>query len=224
MPRNFSDTREQHERRVKGGMQWPDQHGRMWQVEIDTVPMAAVGVPYLLSASPPIPVPSKYINLGKFGKVTIEYGAWKRDILAREEEITQSIMVHARDMYGEKAQEAIDKPTAAILRIVGPRPIPVEFVMAMEAGRSPWVLGLRQANGDYYPKPAWVTPELEERLKATQRRLSGGAHDGLPVAGLLDFTDEPLDVAPVVVEEDTPFADAPLPPSPSRKGRTKVAA
>ena len=218
MPRNFSETREQHERRVKGGMAWPDQHGRMWRVEIDTVPMAPVGIPYLENASPPIPIPNKYLNLGQFGKVIIEYGAWKRDILAREEEITQAIMVQARDMYGDKAQSAIDEPPPAILRIVGPRPIPIEFVMAMEAGRSPWVLGLRRADGSYHPKPSWVTPDLEERLKATQRRFAGGVNDTLPVAGLGQFADDPAEdvAAPEVV--DTPFVDEPAAPvTPSRK-------
>lgn len=218
MAKNFSESRQQHERRHPGGMQWLDQHGRAWQVEVDTVGMSAVGIPYLQSAIPPIDIPLKYVNAGQFGKITIEYAAWKRDILAREEEITAGIAHHAQNLYGERASEAIERPTPAILRIVGPRPIPIEFVMAMEAGRSPWVLGLRREDGSLYPKPAWVTEELEERLKASRRRFLGGTNDALPVAGLDEFADDP---APAVeaAEEDTPFADDPLPPVAAKRPR-----
>lgn len=203
-------------------MLWPDDHGRMWRVEIDTVANAACGVPYLQDANPPIPIPLKYVNCGKFGKVQLEYKAWKRDVLEREANIKDEIIVQARAMYAEKAQDAIDNPPPALMRQIGVRPIPLEFIMAMEAGQSPWVLGVRRADGSLHPRPTWVTDELWTRYLDTRKTVYSDTDNALPTAELGEFADAPL--VPAAPVERSPFADDPSPPETARASKARAKA
>lgn len=203
-------TRQQHERRTSSI--WTDQHGREWHCEIDISSQKPVSIPTPTNGfRQPIPTPEKYIkpHPKNFGRFVIDYPQWKMDILERDSEYTRSMIGLAEAMFGEKAPDALKAPPPSLMNKLGSRPLPVEFVMAMEAGNK-WALGLRKPDGSLYPKPAWVTEELERRWRAATRTVWGAGDafgEGLPVAAKGQFYDEgdeatEEDFTPIVADDD----------------------
>ena len=187
-----------------------DQHGREYSAEIDTDALAPVGPIMPRNFKQPVPTPSKYIKPipGRLNEIKIDYEAWKRDVAAGEYVRTLKMRKLAEDMYGSQFGNAMKDPPPELLAKVGPGPIPIEFVLAMESGQSKWALGLRKADGSYYPKPKWVTPELEDRLLASLKQVWSGEEaflGGLPSANPGQFVDDEEETVESAVSA---FADA----------------
>lgn len=213
-------TRQQHERRQSS--LWTDQHGREWHCEIDISSQRPVSIPTPTGGfKPPIATPEKYLkpHPKSFGRFVIDYAQWKMDLMERESERTRTLIGLAEAMFGEKAPSALEAPPPSLLNKVGAGPLPIEFVMAMEAGNK-WALGLRRTDGTLYPQPSWVTADLLRRWKAATRTVwsqNDAYGEGIPTATKNQFYDEGDDVvfdvggvfpAPVVAEDDE------LPPQP----------
>lgn len=199
-----------------------DQHGREYHCEVDKDTMGYVGIPTPKNFRSPIPIPNKHFKQvkGELGRFYIDYNGWKRDILTAEAGRTVRMRQLAEKMYGNAFSTVLKDPPGDLLYKLGAGPLPIEFVMAMEAGKSPWALGLRRADGSYYPVPKWVTPDLKSRMdEALHSVWSGDAGIGndLPVALEGQFEDEPVADEPVVaetifqdedVEDEGPFSFA----------------
>lgn len=231
--------REQWERRT--GMIFVDQHGRKYSVEIDKEAMAPVSPLSPHDFKQPVPTPPKYLKIfpERLGYTEVDYQTWKRDLLAAGMARTTKMRKLAEDMYGAAFGKMMENPPPELLAKVGPGPIPIEFVLAMEAGKSPWALGLRKPGGGYYPKPKWVTPSLEEQLLSALRTTWSGDDANwadLPVAQPGQFEDDEVLDAPIeaaveapafvdeeeVVEFARPSFAPPPPPPPPRRGRPVV--
>lgn len=212
-------TREQHEMRTGGIL--TDQHGREYQVEIDRDSMAPCG-PILPHGGwrQPIPTPSQYLKPDpkRFGKLFVDYPSWKRDlILAKNAYVTKMRHV-AEKTYGSAFAQALQNPPGELIDKMGAGPLPVELVLAMENGKSPWALGLRRADKSFYPEPKWLTPELKAQWQAATHTIwhaFGGMQGNLPEAGrdgFGEFDDDATDdtapaaaaTAPFVFEMDEP--------------------
>jgi len=193
-----SGQREQWEKRRSQIL--VDQHGREYSAEVDTDALAPVGPIMPRNFKQPVPTPSKYVEpvRGRMNEVRINYEAWKRDIAAGEYARTLKMRKLAEDMYGSQFGKAMQDPPPELLAKVGPGPLPIECVMAMESGQSKWALGLRKPDGSYYPKPKWVTGDIEERMLSALRQIwsyDEAFAGGLPVAAPGQFADDEEDEA-----------------------------
>ena len=205
-------TREQWERRRSQIL--IDQHGREYSAEIDTEALAPVGPIMPRNFKQPVPTPTKYLdpNPNRMNEVRVNYAAWKRDIAAGEYARTLKMRKLAEEMYGSQFGKAMQDPPPELLAKVGPGPLPMEFVLAMESGQSKWALGFRKPDGSYYPKPSWVTPDLETRMLNALRQVwsyDESFAGALPTAEPGQFADDDeveADEAPVAVAA---FADEP---------------
>ncbi len=205
-----SGQREQWQRRTT--QFFTDQHGREYVAEVDKETLAPVGMIVPRNFKQPVPTPSKYLNpvKGRMGVVRIDYDGWKRDLLAASNAYTRKLNKEAQDLYGAAFATMLDKNPPELLARVGSGPLPIEFVLAMEAGKSPWALGLRKADGGYYPKPKWVTPGLEARMLDALKTVwsADEAFSGaLPVAAAGQFEDEAEVEAPFVAADVDTFED-----------------
>lgn len=186
--------REQHKRRRN--VIWRDQWGRAWDGEMDTETLAPVGAPpFLKSTTSPIDIPPHYVVAipGEVGRLRVETGRWKQELRERRREHRLTLQEQARAMYPNNYGDMLANPPRALLEAVGPGPLPVEFIEAMEAGNQ-WVLGLRRADGRPYRRPPWATA-LWDSVVALKRALwSEGedTDDGRP-PGTYPDVDEPDD-------------------------------
>lgn len=188
-----------------------DQHGREWVVTLHNANMMPVGEKYLRQCRPPIPTPSKYVNVvpNRLGKLHIDYDNWIRDIGASNLWRRERMQQIAEKSYGTAFAAVLKDPPGELLAKLGSSPIPVEFVYAMKSGESKWALGIRKADGSYYPRPKWVTDDLWSQAQAALKQswssadAQGGAIETFASG---TFSDEEELVA-VVADEGSPFAD-----------------
>jgi hypothetical protein len=176
-------------------MLWEDQHGRKWEVEIDPAGMSWTAPPFLKSDRP-IPGAQHYLEHVKneygeptMGKLYVNYPKWRRDLQQRLGEWEDSLRETAKKMFPNSFGEVLRDPPRDLLVEVGPGPLPVEFVEAMEAGNS-WALGRRKADGTFHPRPKWVTESMLDRATALRRttgyRLGTGRPAEFDAAKYLD--------------------------------------
>lgn len=192
-----------------------DQHGREYHCEVDKDTMGYVGLPTPKNFRSPIPVPNKHFKQvkGELGRFHIDYPNWKRDLMLAESARTVRMRQLAEKMYGNAFSTMLKDPPGDLLYKLGAAPVPIEFVMAMEAGKSPWALGLRQKNREYHPIPKWVTPDLKQRMdEALSTGWTGAAwaDADLPVALDGQFEDEPVasgDDEPDAIFQDEEIVD-----------------
>lgn len=154
------------QRESRRGLKAFDQHGRTWEATVETKTMAPIGEPFLVRAKdrvtgqpiePPILPPAGMMRWPKdeLGRVYIDYEAWAAQRRAALADWTQNFESYAQSMYGDRAHEAIEHPTPALLRIIGPKPAPVEQVLACQRGNK-WALGLPTADGRAPERPDWA--------------------------------------------------------------------
>jgi hypothetical protein len=198
---------------TRRGVTMRDQHGREYTAEMDIRTMGTVGPITPRNFRQPIPTPAQYLAPVKdqLGVVRIDYDKWKRDLMMAEGARITKLRGLAEKMYGNAFATVLKDPPGELLFKLGAGPLPVEFVMAMEAGKSPWALGLRRPNGQPYPKPSWVTKELEARMAAALNTVWSGFDSAteLPVAAEGQFEDEPVEdeVMDVVEEVEEEIVD-----------------
>lgn len=149
-----------------------DQHGRTWAFTIDVDTMSPVGVGAWVGWKPPqLPGGRMLIPAHKYlvfdpedlGKVEIDYQAWKQDLERANETWEQVLQSHAVGMYGDKAAEAIEHPTPALLRLCGGKSFPVELVILAEAGDE-WALGLPTNKAGARASYAAIPAEVKDIL------------------------------------------------------------
>ena len=188
-----------------------DQHGREWVVTLHNANMMPVGEMYLRQCRQPIPTPSKYVRIvpSRMGKLHIHYDEWIRDSMASRLWRKERLQQVAEKSYGSAFAAVLKDPPGELLAKLGPEPLPVEFIHAMKSGESKWALGIRRADGSFYPRPKWVTDSMWERAQAALKQVWTAADT---FAGSLEefeagtFADE--DDATVPVAETEPvFAD-----------------
>lgn len=130
-----------------------DQHGRRWGAEVDKRTDDPCGPIKALFAAPWIP-DLKYIKWehnaeeGRFA-VRIDYAGAKADRRDALKEWTKNLLQVGAQLNGQAFDP--QNPTWAVLQKVGPKPQPVEIVIAAERG-DPWILGLTDE------MPHWAVP------------------------------------------------------------------
>jgi hypothetical protein len=148
-----------------------DQFGRVYHVEIDVDSLDPVGPIMLRDARPPVPVPDHYTRPvpGELGRIRVHLEEWRNDLLVAHEAWKRTLRAAAQKMYGDQAANALTTRPPALLDLVGPEPMPVEFCEAMIVGNK-WALGSRLGKG-FHPRPKWVTDELLNRLEKATRTV-----------------------------------------------------
>lgn len=197
-------------------MLWKDQHGRTWEMEVDPRTMSWTAPPILKDCRPPIPGAQHYlehvVNEYKepvMGQCYVNYPRWRKDILQRLLEWEDGLREVAKKMYPNSFGDALRDPPRDLLVEVGPGPIPVEFIEAMEAGNS-WALGKTQPNGQPFPRPRWVTESMLDRASAL-RRTTGFRDVSRPTTfDATKYFDDEEDADPLAVGGKTiPMAKSP---------------
>jgi hypothetical protein len=98
-----------------------------------------------------------YVKIASSAELAIEidYAGWISDLKSAHAEWTRAMRAFAQSMYGDKMVEAEDHPPPALLAMVGPKPFPLEPVIAASQGNK-WILGFSAVDtkgvGAFMPK------------------------------------------------------------------------
>lgn len=138
-------------------VQFTDQHGRAWTAVKDVFTDTNIGPLYPSGWTPVkyqgrdlLPPDNMYrFNDSKPGTFVIDYDAWRQTLMGAHQQWAQQAGSYAAAMYGDKAMDALENPTPALLNMLGPKPMPIELVEAMQEGNK-WILGLTEK------KPKWA--------------------------------------------------------------------
>lgn len=190
-----------------------DQHGREWVVTLHNANLMPVGEMYLRQCRQPIPTPSKYVRIvaSKMGKLHVHYDEWIRDIMASRLYRLERLQQVAEKSYGAAFAAALKDPPGELLAKLGPEPIPVEFIHAMKSGESKWALGIRRADGSFYPRPKWVTDSMWQRAQSALKQVWTFSDAGTGSVQEFEagtFADEDDATIPVVAADPTFTDDA----------------
>lgn len=128
-----------------------DQHGRKWggTIELSTGDPTGLLDPQFRAPILPPPRYQKVNSQKAHGQMVIDYQGWAGMLRRANEAWEQQAIKVATAMYGDAAAEKLEQMPPALLASVGPRPEPVEPVLAAEHG-DPWILGLTDV------RPAWA--------------------------------------------------------------------
>lgn len=142
-----------------------DIHGRIWncQFHVDDEKSGNAGTPMLDGQySPPIDIPLKYLkhtNPDDPFLQPIDFAQWKMDWRERMRTWRERLAMIAKAMYPNDWGAHVASPTPQMIEEAGARPIPLQFIEAIEVGNK-WALGTPKPDGTYYPRPSWATDEL----------------------------------------------------------------
>ena len=142
------------ERRVR---RFTDRHGRLYEATIDTRTNDPVGRIRPLFKAPWHSDRAILVHNPEDGTSRVDL---REDVVIAERKVSHREWEDALTRYGLAMHgEAFTpgKPTAALLRVVGPKPEPVEYALAAKAG-DPWILGQTTV------MPAWA-----RKLRAEER-------------------------------------------------------
>ena len=176
-----------------------DQHGRHYFFSIEKASGYPTGVIEFLFTAPVLP-PQKYLRFNEQSEFTtdrpdrvfVDYDLWIQEQLAACKEWDDNKVRYGRSIHGS-AFKASDATTPELLALLGPRPFPVEPILACRQG-SKWALGFTKVKppeaARFFPEPdaaealvfgdtAVFSDEDEElsstdeltRLRAENRRL-----------------------------------------------------
>jgi hypothetical protein len=139
----YIDTRgDWSQQKQRRGQMFRDQFGRSFFSETELKTGDQVGN-YEPQFSSPLAIPKMYIERGKDPNrpydIFINTERWKADIRAERREWEKEGRQRSMKLYGEKYR-ASDPFTAEVLEIIGPPPMAIEPVQALEQ-RNSWVLG-----------------------------------------------------------------------------------
>lgn len=134
-----------------------DQHGRKYGANIENKTGDPTGGIDRIGWSAPLLCEQKYLEvqhdpdtgLAIPGRLHINYEAWIRDVARQREDYLERLGFFAQAIYGEKAGEAIKKPTPELRRLLKIEPQAVEPIYAAMKGE-PWVLGLTAGEAPEY--------------------------------------------------------------------------
>lgn len=122
-----------------------DQWGRKYRTVLERATGDPVGalVPVLAAPLGPPDDPDCWrVHSDEPNRITLLYENWLSKLEAAHLQWRSQIGRFAQAMYGEKAAEAVEHPSAELLNTVGPKPFPLEPVLAAREGNK-YVLGLR---------------------------------------------------------------------------------
>lgn len=166
-----------------------DQHGREWDVTLDNKNNRFCTPPYPRFKEPVV-TPLQYVGHGRrLGQLVIDYDAWLRDNGAREDEIQSTLVTLAADLEPNRVAEAIETPSASMLRVLGGNMLPHEFILAKKAGNR-WALGLSAV------EPRWLTDDLKARLAQHLGRTTRQARAAEDLSRFRDDIDADDDLMP----------------------------
>jgi len=150
---------------------YKDQHGRRWGANVDKRtdhPCEALSPSF---AAPLIP-PQQYLRVSadpdNVQALTIAYDEWVSDLKAALKEWTEHMMKVGHAVNADKFDPK--EPGPSVLLIVGPKPYPVEPVLAARAGDE-WVLGLSS------DMPKWAVPFFVPKADDELAFMREGADD-----------------------------------------------
>lgn len=163
-----------------------DQHGRVWEAVIERETLHPVGAMRLVVGEgsprvvtdPPL-LPPQNPNVMKFrdeevGYFEIAYDSWLAQHDGEVRRWYDQLQGYAVAHYGEDFERYIDRPSPALLRLLGPKPAPREQIIAAREAH-PWALGHTTKKpswaSKYFPRPVLAS---EVRDDETQFLRDGG--------------------------------------------------
>lgn len=169
-PEYVGPTRSHHDQREP--RDWTDQHGRVWNGQIEKKTGEWCGMPpQPVGWMPPFPQwlpPARFLKCGRNYKINgarqgaeemfIDYDGWIAELRDSHQSWLERFYAIGQNMSGQAFDP--DNPTPQILAQVGPKPVPVEPVLAMQQGNK-YVLGLTKTVDKrlepFFPKE-WKLP------------------------------------------------------------------
>ena len=184
-------------------MTWTDQHGRHWDAmtQFKNKPFPCwTGTPRPAGWSAPHPElmpPSEYLSPLRGQRIRVDYARWRESLRDAWKERTAHAKIAAKDMYGERAGDAWDERSPAVMEAVGTFPLHPLFVDALEAGDL-WALGIPKGDGSRRDVPDWAKPyvaQLPSVRKAEAAAEMASAkfvtQDDAPMGRAVAFTPNP---------------------------------
>lgn len=138
-----------------------DRHGRPWETLIDRrydAPACPIKAKFKAPWYPPsnINYVKWSVNEDGAARIDIDYALIKADLYEAHKDWNAKLLKVGSGMQGDKFNPS--DPGAQVLDAVGPKPKPIEAVIAAEAG-DPWILGFSDK------MPAWAVPLFVKIVK-----------------------------------------------------------
>lgn len=161
-----------------------DQHGRKWAATIEVDSMCPVGALSAIGFRPPVlpngrplqpPHNCFLFNPIDMSALKLDYETWIAELEQAQAEWDDNFARYAQGIGGEQVAQLEAHPTPTLLRMVGPKPMPIELVEACRDGDA-WALGLPLKPGVkrlQYPEapPAHLQPFVD-MLAPLRRRAA----------------------------------------------------
>lgn len=135
-----------------------DQHGRLWSGPVEMKTGHFCAQPTAEGWTAPLMPEGPYVKIKPFTAelaIEIDYTGWISDLRAAHREWDQNLQRFAQAMYGDAMAQQIETPSPALLREAGPKPFPLEPVIAASQGNL-WILGFSKEDtkgvGKFLPK------------------------------------------------------------------------
>lgn len=140
----MAKQQDQQKRRRPGILR--DQWNRAYATVIDRAtgdPIGALSPKFTAPLNPPDGPEFWRVLPEHPGRIEIRYAQWSGFLRGRRQEYLAKQERDARQMYGDKAADAIQKPPPELRRLSGTMPYPYEIIDAAAQGNG-FVLGLRK--------------------------------------------------------------------------------
>lgn len=142
-------ARERSQEKDRSYKTFRDQFGRKWGAHIEMNTRQSVGrIEYQehhergsrFPFYPPFLPPQKYLQENEATDLLgIDFGRWKADTLTANREYEGEAIKMGRAIHKD-AFDPANPYTREVLQVIGPRPNPIEPIVALEKG-NPWILG-----------------------------------------------------------------------------------
>lgn len=154
-----------------------DQHQRPWEAVVDSrdraLTWSAPLRPMFSLPSKKLMPPPNFLKPDGLGRLRVDYDGWMQQVHGANEDWNTELMKICQAQNPNAALDTFKNPPAEILRLIGARPMPLEFIKAMKAGNN-WVLGKSDR------EPEWLNDKLRQWLgTARTRREAVDLDDGI---------------------------------------------
>jgi hypothetical protein len=154
----MAGTRKKGQADKRTYFEFTDNHGRKFgaSVEKDTMHPTGSMTPIGHIEHSFFPLDMQFVSFGALGKMHIDYDNWEAMVVDAHKNFENRLHDTASAMspLDMGASHIANRPPA-LVKMMGPAPVPVDFVRASRAGNK-WILGIPKPDGSQYPVPQWA--------------------------------------------------------------------